>query len=200
MALYLLTRPYGDTGTAAETAAAFASSWWVFSHVCGVLALASAARLALRMHDLAPRGLTAVGRWAGLVGAVLVLPYYGAEAFALHVLGNRALAGDTAALLVAEQIRSEPTALAMFGLGLILLAVSGLTIVLAWRSIGTPGWAASPLGVAIAFVLPQFYLPPTGRMAFGVATLLAAMLLVVAAMRQEPGTEAADSRARTLTA
>ncbi len=189
MALYLLTRPYGDGGpgpAGAEALQAFASTWWVFSHVCGMLALASAARLALRMHDLARTRLTAVGRWAGLAGLVLVLPYYGAEAFALHVIGARSVSGaldGPAALALAELIRSEPTAMALFGAGLVLLAISGVSTALAWRSVGTPRWAAWPLGLAIALVLPQFYLPAAGRMAFGIATLAAALVLVVAAVR-----------------
>ena len=40
-----------------------------------------------------------------------------------------------------------------------------------------------PLGIAIALVLPQFYLPPVGRMAFGVAYLLAAAVLAGSVLR-----------------
>lgn len=41
-------------------------------------------------------------------------------------------------------------------------------------------WAAWPIGLAAALVLPQFYLPPAGRMTFGVAYLVAAAILVAA--------------------
>ncbi len=194
MALYLLTRPYGDVGGPDAQAAALASPWWLFSHVCGMLALASAARLALRMHDIAPRPLTAVGRWTGLAGMVLVLPYYGAEAFALHVLGQRAATGDMSLLPLVEEIRSGSVAMSLFGLGLVLLAVAGATAAIAWRSVGSPRWAAWPLGLVIAGMLPQFFLPPAGRMAYGVVALVAGMILAVAAWRRGTDQGAPDPR------
>ena len=77
-----------------------------------------------------------------------------------------------------------PTAI---GLGLLLLAVSGIATALAWRGAvrsglwAGPTWAATPLAVGAALVLPQFFLPPTGRMAFGIAYAAAAALLAVTA-------------------
>ena len=72
-------------------------------------------------------------------------------------------------------IRNQPAAITTFGLGLVLLAVSGVAVALTWAR-RTNTWLAWPLGIAIALVLPQFYLPPVGRMAFGVAYLAAAAL------------------------
>ncbi len=181
MAVYLLGRPYGDSpavaSTGAEQAAAFASGWWVAAHVAGALALAGFGRLALRLSDLARESFTArLARWAGLAGVVLVLPYFGAEAFALHVIGRRVAAGETSLLVLVDEIRNQPVAITLFALGLFLLAVAGIAFALAWtRYAGSR--AAWPLGVLMALVLPQFYLPPVGRMAFGVAYLLAAAVL-----------------------
>jgi hypothetical protein len=56
MAAYLLLRPYGDVSGGQPAVQAMASGWWVASHVCGMLALASLASAALRMADTA---------WAG---------------------------------------------------------------------------------------------------------------------------------------
>ncbi|HLS43797.1 MAG TPA: hypothetical protein VK045_00040, partial [Ornithinicoccus sp.] len=42
-----------------------------------------------------------------------------------------------------------------------------------------------PLGLAVAAVLPQFSLPPVGRMAFGIAYAGAAAVLVAATLRAE---------------
>lgn len=186
MAVYLLSRPYGDApgGSRMEAAQAFASPWWIVSHVCGLLALASFAWLGLRLSDLVVGATAAIARGSGLAGAALVLPYYGAETFGLHAVGARAVAGDPAALDLVDPIRNQPVAVAMFGIGLLLLAVSGVTAALAWQrsGLGSRRWTAWPVGVGVALVLPQFLLPPIGRMAFGVAYALAATVLVVAVL------------------
>lgn len=188
MAAYLLIRPYGDatSSTSPEAAAAFASGWWVVAHLAGALALVQLARVGLRIDDLLSTTTTMIARWSGLAGAVLVLPYFGAETFGLHAIGRAGLA-DPAALSLVEEVRGHPAALTTFGLGLLLLAVSGITTALAWQGAArsgcwiVPAWVAWPLGIGAALVLPQFYLPPMGRMAFGVAFAVAALILAVAA-------------------
>ncbi|QFG68417.1 hypothetical protein [Ornithinimicrobium pratense] len=190
MAAYLLLRPYGDAQEdSTAVAEAFASLYWVVAHVCGALALASFALLALRLVDFDDRPATRMARWSGLLGVVLVLPYYGAETFGLHAVGRAALSGNTSALDLVDSIRNQPVALTMLGLGLLLLAGSGIAVALAWqhrpRTPGPVAWAAWPLGLAVALMLPQFYLPPAGRMAFGVTFLLAAVVLAVAVWRSE---------------
>lgn len=190
MAVYLLVRPYGDAGDAGNSvssAQAFASTGWVVVHLAGMGALASLARLALRMNDLVGSPLTRFARWTGLAGLGAVLPAYGAETIGLHVLGQRALDGDSAALVAAEAIRASAAFTGLLGVGLLLLAVSGACVAAAWRSwaatveTGVSGrcwhrWAAWPLSIAAASLLPQFFLPPAGRMAFGVVYALAAAL------------------------
>lgn len=185
MAAYLMIRPYGDVGSDAEAARAFASTSWVVAHVCGALALASFGWLTVRLTDLVDSTPSRVARWSGLLGTFLVLPYYGAETFGLHAVGGRVVEGDAAAFALVDQIRNQPAALTMFGLGLLLLAIAGMATAFAWsRSrLAAPVWAAWPLGVGIALVLPQFYLPPVGRMAYGVLYLGAALVLVAALVR-----------------
>ena len=185
MAAYLVLRPYADMAGATTRAAAeaFASPWWIVAHLCGALALASFGRLALRLADV-DRSLTArVARFAGLAGTVLVLPYYGAETFGLHALGRRALEGDMAALELVGVVRDQPAAMTMFVLGLLLLAVAGVLVALTWhRRGGRTRWAAWPLGLMVAAIAPQFYLPPEGRITFGIAYAVAAATLAVAAV------------------
>ncbi|NYF98409.1 hypothetical protein [Janibacter cremeus] len=190
MVAYLLLRPYGDAGssTSPEAAAAFASGWWVVAHLAGALALVQLARVGLRIDDLLGTTTTSIARWSGLAGAVLVLPYFGAETFGLHAIGRVGLI-DPAALALVEEVRGHPAALTTFGIGLLLLAVCGITTALAWSGAvrsgrwTAPSWAAWPLGIGAALVLPQFYLPPSGRMAFGLAYAAAAVVLAVAAHR-----------------
>jgi hypothetical protein len=185
MAGYLIVRPYGDTGSDAEAARAFASTSWLVAHICGALALASFAWLTVRLRDLVDSAPARIARWSALLGAALVLPYYGAESFGLHAVGERVVEGDTAAFALVDQIRNQPAALTMFGLGLLLLAVAGVaTAVTTSRSrLTAPAWAAWPLGVGVALLLPQFYLPPVGRIAYGVLYLAAALVLFAALVR-----------------
>lgn len=188
MAAYLVLRPYGDVpaSTTPTAARAFASPWWIVAHLCGAFAIASFGQLTLRLADV-DRSLPArLGRSAGLAGTVLVLPYYGAETFGLHALGQRALEADPAALELVDVVRDQAAAVTMFVVGLLLLGLAGILIGLTWqRRGGRMAWAAWPLGLMVAAIAPQFYLPPGGRAAFGLAYAMSAALLVVAALRAE---------------
>ena len=196
MATYLLLRPYGDadSATSPEAAAAYASQWWVVAHLAGSLALVQVGRLGLRIDDLLGTTTTFAARWTGLAGAVLVLPIYGAETFGLHAVGRAGLADATAMTLVGGvRGQDHPAGMTLFALGLLLVTVSGVCTALAWqRAVRSgrwtaPAWAAWPLGIGAALVLPPFYLPPTGRMGFGVAFAVAAVVLAVAALRDGRG-------------
>lgn len=183
---YLLLRPYGDAegGATPEAAAAFASPLWVASHCLGVVALASFVRLLLRVHEVGPDLATRTARASGLLGLVLVLPYYGAEAFGLHAVGRAAQSGTPGVMALEEAIRSQPVAITAFGAGLLLLALAAGCLGRGWqRAAGNR--AAWPLAALMAVFLPQFYLPPVGRMAYGVAVALAAVWMLVSAWRTE---------------
>lgn len=202
MAVYLVLRPYGDAAPDPLTrAAAFAAPMWVVAHVAGLLALASYARLALRVADLHVGVAARLARWAGLVGAMLALPYYGVEAVGLHVVARRALAAggptgvDVGLLGLVDELRREPIVLGLFGVGLLLLAVSGAALALAWRGLASatgatgarpPAWiyrAAWPTGLLMALFVPHYLLPPAGRIAYGLIFLAATALLAAAAWR-----------------
>lgn len=190
MAVYLLLRPYGDAASSTSPAAAeaFASGWWIVAHLAGALALVQLARVGLRIDDLHSTMTTRVARWSGLAGAVLVLPYYGAETFGLHAIGRAGLSDPTVMPLV-DEVRDHPAAMTTFAIGLLLLAVSGVTVAIAWQRAvqagrwSAPAWAAWPFAAGAALVLPQFFLPPAGRMGFGVAFAVAAVLLAAVAWR-----------------
>lgn len=179
MAGYLLLRPYGDAdgGETLAAAEAFSSPLWIASHLAGAAALVVLAAL-WTLLTASPL------RWAGPVGAALVLPYYGAETFALHEIGARALAGDPDALDLVAAVRDNPAAVALFAVGLIALAVAGIVAALSWRRLRRPGRAAHaylPLAVIAALFLPQFFLPPAGRMAYGLAFAAAAVYAAITA-------------------
>lgn len=192
MAAYLTLRPYGDATTdPAQIAAAFADWRWIAAHVCGLLALAQFARMTQRLEDAGrdfgglsgrPPRLTRWARTTGLVGAMLTLPYYGAETFGLHALGLARLTDANFPLLeVTDAVRNHPVALALFGVGLLSLAVSAVVVGLAWRKLGTRPWAAWPLAVFMIGFLPQFYLPVAGRVAYGALYAVSALIFAWAA-------------------
>ncbi len=185
MATYLLLRPYGDTGTPAEAAAAFASPRWLLAHLCGAAALASLAWLASAWSRHAPSRTASVAAAATAVGAALALPYYGAEMYGLHAVG-RAFPGGASPLV--EQVRMQPVALSLFALGLLALGAGLVALAVAWGRAGRPGAAAAwALAVLTAGLLPQFLLPPAARMTYGVAFLVAALAAARASRRTSPG-------------
>jgi hypothetical protein len=124
---------------------------------------------------------------AGAFGAVL---YFGLEAFALHAVAAANAGADPASALARiEAIRNEPLALTLFAAGLLVLALGvGLSLrraavaasdVRARRRVAV---SHAVLTVFVAGILPHFFLPPAGRVAFGVA-LLAACLVHALALR-----------------
>ncbi len=110
-----------------------------------------------------------------------------------HLCGILALAVVAGALPQAEAlstidaIRNHPAVLVVFGLGLLGLAVAAVLAARAWqRADSRHGWALWPLAVLVALVLPQFYLPAAGRMAFGVVYAVAGVLFAWAVTRPRP--------------
>ncbi|MBB0990482.1 MULTISPECIES: hypothetical protein [Dietzia] len=195
MAGYLLLRPYGDAdgGATLGAAEAFSSPLWLVSHLAGAASLVALAAL----WSLLTTGPL---RWAGPVGAALVLPYYGAETFALHEIGSRALEGDRDVLNLVSAVRDNPTAVTLFAVGLTALAVAGIVAALSWLRMHRPGRAAVaflPLAVIAAMFLPQFFVPPAGRMAYGLAFAAAAVyaaLSAASAARDTTGSSPARGR------
>ncbi|MFY9714734.1 MAG: hypothetical protein WAK00_14805 [Microbacterium sp.] len=189
MATFQLLRPWGDISEDPQSMAeAFADTRWVIAHLAGAASFVMLAALA-RVAAVASSAKTGTGRptrVAGIAqvamatGAALVLPYYGAETFALHELGRAFLGGASLDIFgLSTGTRMNPAAIALFGVGLLLIAVAGVCLSLARVRGGTAWWSAWPLGVLVAFALPQFALPPAGRVAYGVAFLIAAIVFAV---------------------
>lgn len=175
MAAYLLLRPYGDVAEATLTAA-LTSPRWVIAHLCGMLALCAVGLVPVLLRRSTGSPLLRAGARTGSLGAALVLPYYGMETFALPVLANGSLPGQELDGMV-ESVRGHPVAMVMFGLGLVLLGVTAVLVSLWCVRGGTAPLVAWPFAVLVAGVLPQYYLPPTGRLLFGLVYAGAALLL-----------------------
>jgi hypothetical protein len=165
--VYPVVRPYGDAAPAGE-AAAFSSPAWVVAHLAAVAGFV--------LVGLALRGSGRAAEVTWWIGTGLVLPYYGAEVFALHVLGQR-LSGQQLSGVV-EAIRLGPAAAVVFVAGLVALAVSG--VLLAVRE----GAVALPFAVGMVAFLPQFFAGPEVRIAHGVLLGVGLVLLAARAARR----------------
>lgn len=163
-ALYPALRPYSDEVGSAG-ADAFASSSWVLAHtfaMLGFIALGLAVLFGGRRSDPA-----VVTTW---IGVGLVLPYYGAETFALHALGVDAAANSNPDLIeLADPIRYSPVQSVMFGLGLVSIAVGLVIFALRNRY-------AMVLAAGFILFLPQFYAPPALRIAHGLLIAVGAII------------------------
>jgi hypothetical protein len=174
--LYPAIRPFsGEVGL--DGARAFASSRWIVAHSLGILGFIllglGTLGLYLRFEEspLAKRMLTALALvWLG-VG--LTIPYYGAEVFGLHAVGQRTVSQNDPAMLkpMAHAIRFEAGIYFIIS-GLLLLAVGGIVLAAAvWRSRRFNRWSGVPLAVALVLYIPQFTGPQWVRVAHGLLML-----------------------------
>ncbi|MBO0610280.1 hypothetical protein [Myceligenerans salitolerans] len=196
--LFPVLRPWPDEATAtAELAVAFASDRWVLSHLSGILGLGLLAPALLGLRAvLAGAAGTATTTWAlvsAWLGAGLSSLYFGAEIFGIRTIAEAALptAEFERMLTDVETLRMQPWAVALFGAGLLLLAVAGilLAVALAVAERGHRGWArwaGVPLALGLVLLLPQFYGGPEVRVAHGVLVAAGCVLLAAATRPAEP--------------
>ena len=170
--LYPVLRPFSSE-VGAQGARAFASSSWVLAHLLAILGFVL---LGLGMFGLYLRlQFTRLGRrmvvalslaW---IGIGLTLPYYGAEVFGLHAVGQRTLSVGDMRLLkpLTHSIRWEAGIYFIIA-GLLLLAVGAVVAAAAvWRSERLPRWGAIPLASGLVLYIPQFAASQPVRIAHG---------------------------------
>ena len=181
--LYPVLRPWHDETTAAGAAAAMGSSLWVASHGFAMLGfiLLPAVPIAFAWHQREGRRSLVISAVLLWLGVGLVLPYYGAEAFALNAV---ATFGGTDLVAVSDAIRLGPVQSIAFLLGLLLVAVGAMFTATGVAKVH-PWW----FGVAFAagFVLfgPQFFGPPAVRIAHGVLIALGCLILALNVRKRE---------------
>ena len=166
--LYPALRPWEDESTTAGAAAAMGSSAWIVAHVCAMVGFILAATALLPVHRAG-----AIVFWTG---AGLTLPYYGAEAFGLH-----AIADQPNVLDLAEDVRYNPFAITMFGLGLLAMAAGAIVVAVRTRRV-----SAILFAVGFGLFLPQFFGPPALRIAHGALLAVACVWLAWDAKRTQP--------------
>ena len=183
-------------------AEAFADPRWVVAHLAGAAAFVMLALLAqgvvvAGLRDLSVRRRSPIARIArdgAALGVAMVLPYYGSETFALHEIGRAALAGSPVDVVaLSGSIRMNLAAVTLFGVGLLLVAAAMVCLAVVASRAGASRWGAWPLGVLSVLALPQFVLPPVGRMAYGVAFLIATVMFAVSWSRRRRTQEELDA-------
>jgi hypothetical protein len=147
--LYPVLRPWEDETTTAGAAAAMGSNAWIIAHLCAMIGFVLVAVVLLSYHRTA-----AVVFW---VGAGLTLPYYGAEVFGLQAIANQPNVVD-----LADEVRYNPYAMTMFGLGLLAMAAGAIITAVRLRTVPSILVAAG-----FTLFLPQFFGPPAVRIAHG---------------------------------
>ncbi len=179
--LYPAIRPFSDESSL-QGAAAFASAAWIVAHslaiVAFVLVVLGMLGVYLLLLRTAVEGLTLVSLVLSWIGVGLTLPFYGAEVFGLHAIGQAALKQNNAGLVsLAGDVRGEPgiwfiiTGLILLGAGIVVFAVA------IWRSSVLIKWAGIPLAVGFALYIPQYTAPQALRVAHGLLVTLACGLI-----------------------
>ena len=198
---YPALRPFSSE-TGLEGAQAFASTNWIIAHS---LAMAGFILLGLGLLGICEllRGTpgqrpASWGMVLSWIGIGLTLPYYGAEVFGLHAVGQAVVDRNNPDLMsIVNNIRWEVgifwilAGLAALGVGVVLFAIG------IWRSGRPAKWSGIVLAVAFALYIPQFAAGQPLRVAHGVLILIGALILAWAVWPRgadETGIEARAQR------
>lgn len=179
--LYPAIRPFSSE-TGLQGAAAFGSTAWIVAHSLAIIAFIllglGLLGLYLRLQQTRVERLTLAGLVASWIGIGLTLPFYGAEVFGLHAIGQSALKQSNAGLVaLAGDVRGEP-GIWFIIIGLILLG-AGIIVVAAaiWRSGVLIRWIGIPLAAGFALHIPQYTAQQPIRIAHGLLITISCGLI-----------------------
>ncbi|MER7556253.1 hypothetical protein ABTZ46_04895 [Nocardioides sp. NPDC126508] len=190
--IYEAAAPRADE-TTLDGARAWASAGWSVAHISAIigLILIPLGYGAIRgFLEGTPHERTAfLAATIGYIGSGLTISYYGAEVYGLKAIGRRAVAdGDASLTDVGNDFRLDPTAMTIFAIGLLLIAIAAVLVAVAvWRSGSLPRWSTVPLAALLVTMLPQFFLPQSLRIVWGVLVAAAALWLASALWRAARG-------------
>lgn len=180
--LYPAIRPFSDE-ISLQGATAFASSAWLLAHslamVGFVLVMLGLLGLYSLLRETRAGGLGIVALVVTWIGVGFTLPYYGAETFALHAVGQEAITLQSADLYVTltNSIRYGE-GIWFFGVGLLALAVGTILFAVAiWRSGIMTRWSGIPLAAGFALFIPQFFTPQPVRVGHGLLVMVGCLVL-----------------------
>jgi hypothetical protein len=198
--LYPAVRPWQDESTVHGAIKAMSSGAWVAAHLFAVVGFILVALGLLAVWNAVSTtraerlGFAAVvTTW---IGVGLTLPYYGAEDFGLNAIARKAAEGQPFDLLgLVDAVRFSPVPATTFFLGLLLLGVGAvLAAVAIWRSGVLPRSSGILFALGFALFIPQFYLPPAGRIAHSVLVAAGSIWVALALWRMSAGAVATAPR------
>ncbi|GCE12726.1 hypothetical protein [Tengunoibacter tsumagoiensis] len=193
LVLYPLLRPFSDE-TSLQGAHAFASPLWLLAHLLAVvgfilttLGLLGLSRVLQNTGVERLMSLALIMTW---IGVGLILPYYGAEVFALNVIGQEVVRQQNLALMpLVNAIRFGP-AVYVFAVGLLFLAIGPILAAIAiWRSGVVFKWSGIPFALGFALYLPQFFGDQPIRVLHGLLLTLGCIWLAVSLVRAQKSHE-----------
>ncbi|WP_063056889.1 hypothetical protein [Nocardia salmonicida] len=200
--IYEAAAPRVSDQTTLDSAESWTSLGWSLAHIAAIAGLIliplGYSALHGRLRGTPHEGTAAAAATIGYIGSALTISYYGAEVYGLKAIGQRAVAdGDATLTEVGNAFRYDPTAMSVFAIGLVLIAVAAvLAAVAVWRSGTLHRWSAVPLAVLLATMLPQYCLPHTGRIAWGAMVAVAAVWLTAEMVRDHTPTERVETTHR----
>lgn len=188
--VYPAVRPF-SAETGLSGAHAFASPQWLVAHLCAIAAFSCLLVAVTGTYSTAPaRTRAAQVAWVlQTLGICLILPFYGAEAYGLHTLGQAAVSigepNATFLIGLASGVRGG-AGLLVFLTGALILGVGAVLGVGATKPMTFRRWGAIVLGLAEILLVPQFFVDQPLRITHGVLFLLGAILYGVALRREQP--------------
>lgn len=190
--LYPALRPWRNESTVEGAMQAMSSGNWVSSHLFAMIGFILVPLGLLAVWSVVsrtraePLALAAVVTF--WVGAGLVLPYYGAEDFALNAIAGKVAEGQPMDLLgLVEAIRYSPVAATTFATGLVLLAVGAVLAAIAiWRCEVLPRFSGVLFALGFALFLPQFFTPPAVRITHGVLVAVGSIWMARSLWKAKP--------------
>jgi hypothetical protein len=179
--LYPVIRPFSDESSL-QGAAAFASYSWVLAHSLAIAAFILLTLgflgLYIRLKEARVERHAMVALVLIWIGVGLTLPYYGAETFGLHAIGQEALRQNSPELLSLTNSVRWQEGIVFIGSGLLLLAAGTIVFAVAiWKSGSPPRWSGIPLAIGFALYLPQFGTSQEMRVAHGLLIMIACILI-----------------------
>jgi len=157
--LFPLVRPFFDESTL-EAAAQFASARWVISHALGmggfILLSLGILGVYLLLRTTWVERRTFAALFLVWFGSGLTLPFFGAEAFGLQVIGHTAFTQNSTHLLSLVNLVRFGPGLLFIGAGLLLIAIAAIVLATAvWKSGILSKWSGVPLAIGLVVYMPQ---------------------------------------------
>lgn len=186
-AVYPALRPFSDE-VSMQGAAAFASVEWLVAHLIAILAFILLTfglyGVYVSLRKTSAERTAFYGLVLSWLGTGLTLPFYGAEVFGLHVIGQETVKQQKVELLeLANQIRFGPGFIIII-IGLVLLAVGTVMVATAiWKSQVLPKWSGVPIAVGFLLYLPQFVGTQPLRVAHGLLITAGCLWIAVCLLR-----------------